>query len=140
VSIIGTRRWREIRDHVLDRDGHRCRMLRDGAVCGAYADTVQHVNARRHGGGDELSNLVAACQPCNFGEPHTEIYPARVGPLSAMAVTIVRALDAAGLPTSAGRRRAIDVLDTAHPGQRFRSGDIDAACRWRRHRGPLGRL
>lgn len=139
MSIIGTRRWRVIRDHVLQRDGWRCRMDRDGTVCGAYADTVQHVIRRENGGTDELANLVAACQPCNYGEPRTAVMtgPAR---LSMDAVLVVNTLDAAGLPTTAGRRRAITALDADRPGRRFRSADIDAACRWRRHRGPLGRL
>lgn len=139
MSIIGTRRWRTIRDHVLDRDGHLCKMTRDGTVCGAYADTVQHVIRREDGGGDDLANLVAACQPCNYGEP-ASTNPRPPGRLSAVAVDVVWALDAAGLPTATGRRRAIEVLHTAYPGRRFRSTDIDAACRWRRHRGPLGRL
>ena len=139
MSIIGTRRWRTIRDHVLARDGHRCKMTRDGAICGAYADTVQHVHRREDGGGDELSNLIAACQPCNYGEPASAgVRPP--GRLSASAVDAVWALDSTGLPTSAGRRRAIEVLETVYPGRRFRAADIDAACRWRRHRGPLGRL
>ena len=114
-------------------------MSRDGAVCGAYADTVQHVIRREDGGGDELANLIAACQPCNYGEPRTAVMtgPAR---LSIEAVLVVDTMDAAGLPTTAGRRRAITALAADRPGRRFRSADIDAACRWRRHRGPLVRL
>ena len=139
MSIIGTRRWRAVRDHVLHRDHRRCMMTRDGVVCGAYADTVQHVIRREHGGTDELSNLVAACQPCNYGESSGSD-PRPPGRLTATAVTIVSVLDAYGIQTGAGRRRAISTLAEACPGVRYRSADIDAACRWRRHRGPLGRL
>ena len=115
-------------------------MTRDGVVCGAYADTVQHVIRRQHGGGDDLANLVAACQPCNYGEASGPDPGCGPGPLSARAVMVVQVLDAYGIQTGAGRRRAIATLAGACPGVRFRSADIDAACRWRRHRGPLGRL
>lgn len=138
MSIIGTRRWRVIRDHVLERDRYRCMMARDGRVCGAYADTVQHVIRRADGGTDDLSNLVAACQPCNYGETGGPGRPP--GRLSAREVQLVAILDARGLPAGVGRRRAITVLQTDHPGVRYRSTEIDNACRWRRHRGPLGRL
>lgn len=139
MSIIGTRQWGVIRAYVLDRDRYRCRMMTDGLVCNAYADTVQHVIRREHGGGDELSNLVAACAGCNYGE-RSSIPPAPPRCLSARAVLVVAALDAVGAPTTLGRRRALPILVRLRPGEKFSWEDIDTACRWRRHRGPLGRL
>jgi 5-methylcytosine-specific restriction endonuclease McrA len=55
-----TWRWRRIRARILARDGYRC------WHCGGIADQVDHLLPRSRGGGDEPSNLVAACQPCNL--------------------------------------------------------------------------
>lgn len=139
MSIIGTRQWGVIRTYVLDRDRHLCKMMVDGHVCNAYADTVQHVIRREHGGTDELSNLIAACAGCNYSERST-IAPAPPTRLSARAVLVVQALDSVGAATTVGRTRAIPILRRIRPAERFSWEDIDAACRWRRHRGPLGRL
>lgn len=139
MSIIGTRRWGVIRGYVLDRDRRICQMSIDGHQCGAYADTVQHRIRREHGGSDELANLIAACGECNYGE-RSAIPPAPPQRLSTRAVLIVAALDSTGAPVSVGRRRALPILARIHPGVSFSMGDVDAACRWRRHRGPLGRL
>src|SRR5690606_28167154 len=60
---------RRIRFEILRRDGHTCR------YCGASAPdvklTVDHVIPVALGGGDEASNLVTACQPCNAGKSST---------------------------------------------------------------------
>lgn len=59
------------RFEVLRRDGHSCR------YCGATAPdvklTVDHVTPKALGGGDDPSNLVAACQQCNSGKASTSL-------------------------------------------------------------------
>ena len=134
-----TRRWRQICARVFARDGRRCLALRDGVVCGARATTVGHKRRREHGGNDELSNLQPQCGDCNYGEVVTDAPsgPPRMTPIR-QGIAVI--LDRAGLPYDVGRRRAREALDDAHPGLRWRSADIDAACRWRRWRGPLIRL
>jgi hypothetical protein len=58
-----TRKWREKhRKPVLVRDHYTCQW------CGEPADTVGHIVARRHGGGDELTNLAAQCRECQRKE------------------------------------------------------------------------
>ncbi|WP_040569709.1 HNH endonuclease [Microbacterium maritypicum] len=51
--------WEALRQAVLERDGYTC------AYCGREATTADHVTPKAQGGRDELSNLVAACLPCN---------------------------------------------------------------------------
>lgn len=57
---------KRLRYEVLKRDGYRCR------YCGASAPdaviTIDHVVPQALGGGDEPSNLVAACKDCNGGK------------------------------------------------------------------------
>lgn len=139
MSVIGTRQWGHVREFVLYRDRYRCKMTCDGNVCGNYADTVQHVIRREHGGTDALSNLVAACGGCNYGERST-IPPAPPAQLSALMLLVVATLDRLGAPTTIGRRRAWPLLIREHPSVRFNRDSIDTACRWRRHRGSLIRL
>ncbi len=55
-----TRRWRNARARVLERDGHRCR------YCGERATHVDHVVPLARGGGDHEANLVASCARCNL--------------------------------------------------------------------------
>ncbi|GAB3251307.1 hypothetical protein GCM10027425_09170 [Alteromonas gracilis] len=86
-----TRRWRRIRAAVLQRDGWQCQapgqvVGRIGAwaaalapstwprnaegralVCGAYADTADHVVRRHDSGTDDLRNLRALCTKHNSG-------------------------------------------------------------------------
>lgn len=57
--ILTSREWRELRQEVLDRDGHEC------VYCGDSANTVDHVFPRVQGGLTVERNLVAACRPCN---------------------------------------------------------------------------
>lgn len=52
-------RWEALRRTVLERDGYVC------AYCGNEATEADHIHPRKLGGKDELSNLVAACKPCN---------------------------------------------------------------------------
>lgn len=56
---LGRARWKRIRRIVLERDGHTCEL------CGAYANTVDHVLPAVLGGDDSLSNLRALCRSCN---------------------------------------------------------------------------
>ena len=44
---------------VLKRDGCRCH------YCGSKATEIDHITPRALGGGNELSNLAAACRKCN---------------------------------------------------------------------------
>jgi len=133
-----TRAWRKIRAWVLRRDGYRCQVTRDGRPCHATAVDVDHIVRREHGGTDAPSNLRAACASCNRGAPRSST----AGPaprITAGQAALAAVLDAAGLPVAAGRRRAAAVLAARlqHP---VRTRDVDAACRWRRHRGPLIRI
>lgn len=133
-----TRQWRRIRAWVLRRDGYRCQCMRDGVRCNATAVDVDHIVRREHGGTDDPINLRAACAPCNRGDrPRAGRPPAPR--ITAGQAALAAVLDAAGLPAAVGRRRAAAVLEVrlGHP---VRSRDIDAACRWRRHRGPLIRI
>ena len=79
-----TRRWREIRDAVLRRDGYRCRAHNDG-----HCDVVVSKKAHRCRGdgmvnvthahhtkgrritGDDMRYIVASCEDCNLyiGDP-----------------------------------------------------------------------
>ena len=56
------RQWRSIRVRVLRRDRYTCQ------YCGDPANTVDHVKPRSHGGGDELTNLVACCVRCQVAD------------------------------------------------------------------------
>lgn len=51
--------WNRVREMVLRRDYYQC------AYCHNAADTVDHITPKALGGGDEPSNLVAACRACN---------------------------------------------------------------------------
>ena len=49
------------RKNILKRDNHTCQ------YCGVRSVpmTIDHIQARKKGGGDSWENLVAACVPCN---------------------------------------------------------------------------
>ena len=51
--------WKARRAFVLARDHRVCHW------CGGHANTADHVTPIADGGGHELTNLVAACTPCN---------------------------------------------------------------------------
>lgn len=138
-----TRQWRRLVAAVFAAKGRRCLMLRDGRVCANYATTVQHIRRREHGGTDHPDNLLPACGPCNYGErdPHDPPTYALLPPaLTPRQVAVVDALDAYGAACSAGRRTAQVVLTAWRPDLRASGADLDAACAWRRTRGPLTRL
>jgi 5-methylcytosine-specific restriction endonuclease McrA len=135
----GSRAWRRLVAACLARDGYICRLTRDGHPCGAPATTADHVIPRAYGGADRLDNLQAACIPCNLrkGARLRGHGGAALVARHNAVIAIVARLDAAGVPVDAGRRGAALALATGHP---WRSTDIDAACRYRRHRGPLTRV
>jgi len=68
-SVIRLRNYARIRrkeivlsrKNILKRDNHTCQ------YCGAKSVpmTIDHILARKKGGGDSWENLVAACVPCN---------------------------------------------------------------------------
>lgn len=138
----GTRAWRRTCAVVLWRDGHVCRMTRDGHPCGAVATTVNHIVPRVLGGSDRLSNLEAACVPCNMGAGGRLTGAAAVADMldrHHTVTAIVTKLDALGVPFDAGRRRAATAL-AAHTSHPWRSADVELACTYRRTRGPLTRI
>jgi len=60
-SAFGSWWWTIVRDAVLDRDGHRCR------VCGDTDDLhVHHILPRHCGGADSPVNLVTLCADCHM--------------------------------------------------------------------------
>ncbi|MCB1029146.1 MAG: HNH endonuclease [Microthrixaceae bacterium] len=65
VSAAPARAVGATRRSVLRRDGHLCAYRTSSPVCVERATSVDHVMPRSRGGGDEPSNLVAACVPCN---------------------------------------------------------------------------
>lgn len=81
------------RFEVLRRDGHKCR------YCGIGADasplTVDHVVPVALGGGDDPSNLVAACGPCNSGKTSTSPDAATVAQVDEDVIRWHRASQAA---------------------------------------------
>jgi hypothetical protein len=54
--------WRKRREIILKMHDDLC------YYCGDLADTVDHIVDRQHGGTDQINNLVAACQECNYGK------------------------------------------------------------------------
>jgi len=56
------RLWCKRRAIILKMHDYAC------YYCGDVANTVDHIKDRYLGGTDELNNLVAACQPCNYGK------------------------------------------------------------------------
>jgi 5-methylcytosine-specific restriction protein A len=75
-----TTRWRKLRAAVLHRDHHLCTIRAKG--CTTHATCVDHIVPKHAGGDDAMTNLRAACEPCNLGrkraEPREEPAPRRV--------------------------------------------------------------
>lgn len=63
-----SRAWRRVRQYVLARDGHLCRVPnRDGQPCLAPATHADHITPRSAGGAFlDPDNLRAACASCNL--------------------------------------------------------------------------
>jgi hypothetical protein len=70
---LRTRKWKEQRKRVLNRDHHTC------TYCGDVANSVDHVIPRVAGGDDSMDNLVSACMKCNSrkGSMNGDVFLAR---------------------------------------------------------------
>lgn len=66
-----TTAWRTIRAYVLARDHHTCQIGSEG--CTGAATHVDHIVPRELGGGDEETNLRAACERCNLGRGRARV-------------------------------------------------------------------
>ncbi|MBE2264623.1 MAG: group II intron reverse transcriptase/maturase [Flavobacteriales bacterium] len=66
---VGYNNWRNVRDEVLERDGHRC------TICGSQENLdVHHIKPKRKGGQDVPENLETVCEKCHvarggYGRP-----------------------------------------------------------------------
>lgn len=78
MPVVGRNRPKSsIKNSIKERDGHRC------VYCGAHEDdegvvlTVDHVKPRSKGGTNRRTNLVTACQDCNWdkGDDETIVPP-----------------------------------------------------------------
>jgi hypothetical protein len=87
-----TRRWRKLRESVLNRDGHLCQVpVAGGRRCGAHATHVDHITPLANGGAKwDPTNCRAACQPCNLSRGASTV----AGPT--IPVTVVIGPPAAG--------------------------------------------
>ena len=65
----------KLRQAILERDNYMCR------YCGGTSNLqIDHVYPRSKGGGDEIRNLVVACQPCNLKKlDRVGIFPYPIG-------------------------------------------------------------
>lgn len=84
---------KRLRFEILRRDNHACRYC--GATAPDVALTVDHVVPSALGGGDEPSNLVAACAPCNSGKSATPADAAIVDDVASDAVRWASAMERA---------------------------------------------
>lgn len=62
---------KKLRFEVFKRDGFTCQ------YCGAHPPSailhVDHIHPVSKGGGDDIDNLITACQPCNSGKSNVEL-------------------------------------------------------------------
>lgn len=134
ASRWGGGRAMRFRALILERDGARCRMLRDGAVCGDPATTVDHIVPRSRGGAAyDPANARAACADCNY-RAGGRLSSNAVVPdgLTAYQAGLVQLMDEWNLPRDAGSRFVRSVLARAGVTQLPGAGSLDVACRWRR--------
>jgi predicted transcriptional regulator len=52
-----SKKWQELRQAVMERDGHRC-------VCGATENLIVH-HRNHDDNSNTMSNLITICQPCH---------------------------------------------------------------------------
>lgn len=56
--------WQKVRKQALIRDKYLCQhCIKQGSA--VAASDVDHVVAKRHGGSDDMSNLMSLCKPCH---------------------------------------------------------------------------
>jgi len=72
-----SRAWRVVRAAVLARDAYRCQI--QGPHCTQIATTADHLVPKSQGGRDMMTNLRAACQPCNSHRSDKPVDPAPLG-------------------------------------------------------------
>lgn len=100
------------RYEVLRRDNHTCR------YCGATAPdaeiTVDHVVPKSLGGGDDPSNLVAACRDCNSGKASASPEDVFVANVSDEALAVVAAMERRAADRATQVRKMRDVVIEVH--------------------------
>lgn len=100
------------RYEVLRRDNHTCR------YCGASAPdaklTVDHVTPVALGGGDDPSNLVAACRDCNAGKASSNPDAPLVADVSQRAVEWGKAIAEYNAAQMADRKKRIAYVRRFH--------------------------
>jgi hypothetical protein len=84
---------KRLRYEILRRDGNKCRYC--GITAADTPLTIDHVVPSALGGGDEPSNLVAACGPCNSGKSASSTDAALVEGVSRDALRWAAAIRAA---------------------------------------------
>ena len=98
---------KRLRYEVLRRDNHQCR------YCGAAAPdvklTIDHVIPTTLGGGDEPSNLVAACGDCNAGKSSSNPDQPLVDTVTDDAVRWAKAMQQAAEERAQGREAAAEL-------------------------------
>lgn len=96
---------RRLRFEILRRDNYTCRYC--GAQAPAVKLTVDHVIPTTLGGGDDPTNLVAACHDCNAGKSSIAPDAAIVADVDATAMLFAKAIER----VTAQRRQELAALD-----------------------------
>lgn len=100
---------RRLRFEVLKRDNYTCRYC--GAKAPDVALTVDHVIPTTLGGGDDPTNLVSACEPCNSGKSSVSPESDLVADVDAAALLWARAMERASAIRGAEMRDMDALLD-----------------------------
>jgi hypothetical protein len=98
---------KRLRFEILRRDNHQCRYC--GRVAPDVTLTVDHVVPVALGGGDDPSNLVAACKDCNAGKSSVPADSTIVDDVSADAMRWARAMEMAAEERVVARSHAADL-------------------------------
>lgn len=124
---------KRLRFEVFRRDNHTCRYC--GTTAGEAELAVDHVVPRSLGGGDEPSNLVAACVDCNVGKSSSHPDAPLVEQVSEDALRWAHAMDQAAKLRRAEVavvRAAQDALEAEWQRNRSRHGRwCDLPAGWR---------